>query len=156
MMNEPKWCQLQKDFKVSAARPHGNVWKIAVPFLDAPGWLRIEASGEWIYSNKFNLKCDANGDLLSPLDPKRCVHESSPVGCLIGRIGGSAASKASDGIFTVGSYCVQKVDDKTQGGPLFLTINDLWTGFDDNSDELTVNIYFRTSPLPPRVAASAT
>jgi hypothetical protein len=147
-MTEPNWISLKTGHKVSAARnKDGNVWQVALPFLQNPGFFKIVASGEWSYSSKFGLKCSANGDLLAPFDPKRCVHENSPIGCLIGRIGGSVAARTSEGIFTVGSYCVRKLEVETQG-PLFLAINDLWTGFDDNSDELTVNIFFGSLPSP--------
>ena len=140
-MNEPKWTELKKDLKISATRADGGVWQLAVSFLEAPGFLKITADGEWTYSNVLALKCKADGDLLSPLNPKRCIHEASPVGCLIGRIWGSSASRATEGIFTVGSLCVLKLAADQQG-PLFLTINDLWTGFADNGGEVTVQIQF--------------
>ena len=46
----------------------------------------------------------------------------------------------------VGHYCVLELDAAAKG-PLFLTINDLPTGFGDNSGELTVDVTF--TPRPP-------
>src|SRR5258706_15335119 len=71
-MTEPKWIQLKKDLKVTAARnPDGNVWQMALPFLENGGVLRIEASGAGGYSGKFILRGSAHGGLLLPPDPQR-------------------------------------------------------------------------------------
>jgi len=101
--------------------------------------LKIVAEGEWAYSTNFANPCSANGDLNAVIDSKKCIHEKSPVGALIGKIGGSAADKDVT-VFTVGEFCVHKIEDQT-AGPLFLTINDTWNGFEDNAGELTVIVY---------------
>jgi len=137
-MPEPTW--MEPTSVNIRAHPDDGVWQQALPYVEGPALLKIEAVGQWNYSTQFARPCSANGDLLSPLDPKRCIHEKSPVGALIGRIGGSIADKDATAIFVVGSLCVRKLEMESTG-PLFLTINDMWNGFGDNSGELTVNIY---------------
>jgi hypothetical protein len=144
-MTEPTWTNLTS--VTIQARPTDGVWQQAFAHVEGPALLKIEASGQWVYSNLFGNPCSANGDLSSPLDPKRCIHDKSPVGALIGRIGGSIADKDPTSIFVVGSLCVHKLEK--EAGPLYLTINDMWNGLGDNSGELTVKIYFSFAAAAP-------
>jgi hypothetical protein len=137
-MIEPTWTELTTTS--IKAQPDDGIWQQG-PYVKGPALLKIEANGQWNYSTRFGRLCSANGDLLSLLDPKRCIHDKSPVGALIGRIGGSIADRDPTYIFLIGSVCLRKLDKDTEG-PLFLTINDMWTGFADNSGALTVKIYF--------------
>jgi hypothetical protein len=137
-MDAPPWTPLA-DGIVIKAKPEDGVWQKAFDYVQGPVVLRITATGTWGYSKFVTNRCTANGDLLSPLDTKGCVHEKAPVGALIGRIGGSIATKEPDGVFVVGSIYVRKLDQNT-AGPLFLTINDKWNGFGDNDGELVVKI----------------
>ena len=153
-MNEPpEWTSLQKDIRIKA-QPADSIWQKAYDYVEGPLLLKIVASGTWTYSSKFAGTCTSNGDVLSPLDNKGCIYEKAPVGALIGRIGGSIATKEPDGVFVVGSYCVHKLD-ATNAGPLFLTINDKWNGFGDNDGEITVEIEFAKSPAESGPASSA-
>jgi hypothetical protein len=147
-MTEPSWTELSE--ATIKARPEDGVWQQALPYVEGPGLLKIEATGQWVYAAQFARPCSANGDLLSPLDPKRCIHEKSPVGALIGRIGGSIADKDTAAIFVVGTLCVRKLEKDT-AGPLFFAINDMWNGFGDNSGELKIKIHFY---LPPAGSGS--
>jgi hypothetical protein len=145
-MSEPKWMPLTVNNPIKA-KPDSGVWQQACSyFLQGPALIKIEATGQWNYSRDFVPNpCSADGDVFSPFDSKRCIHENSPVGALIGRIGGSIADKDATSVFCVGSVCVRKLDKDTKG-PLFLTINDMRTGFDDNSGDLTVNILYAELP----------
>jgi hypothetical protein len=140
MMATPTCMHLTK-FNVKA-RPEDSIWQLVYPFVQGPGLLKFEASGKWKYSD-FADPCSANGDLDSPLDNRGCVDEKSPLGALIGRIGGSIA--ASDGVFIVGTVCVRKLGNDV-AGPLFLAINDKRNGFGDNADELVVEIKYARDP----------
>lgn len=137
-MREPNWTEPIN--VVIKARPDDGVWQLACPYVESPVLLKIEAQGKWNYSPQFARPCSPNGDLLSPFDPKRCIHDKSPVGALIGRIGGSIADKDATFAFTVGSFFVRKLEKGA--GPLFLAMNDLWNGFGDNENEIGVKIYF--------------
>jgi hypothetical protein len=138
MDEELKWTELQKGLVVKA-KPDG-LWTKG-PLIVGPTILKIEAKGTWRYSATFAEPCTADGDLTSPFDLKKCVWDKSPVGSLIGRIGGSSADKDPTYVFAVGTSCIRAIDQNTKG-LLFLTINDMWVGFGDNSGELTVNVYF--------------
>jgi len=148
IMYAPNWQELTGIPPIKA-KPDSGFWTKAYDYIDAPTLLKIIATGEWNYSTKFGAKCSANGDLMSPFNSARCIYEKAPVGALIGRIGGSVADKDPSSIFVVGSECVRKLDQEK--GPLFLTINDMWTGFGDNDDQLTVHIFF----ADPQKSASA-
>jgi hypothetical protein len=138
-MDAPNWTELTGIPPIKANPGSGICWTKAYDHVQGPALLKIVATGEWYYSTKFNLACSANGDLMSPLNPTRCIYEKSPVGALIGKIAGSVADKDSSSVFVVGSECVRKLDQER--GPLFLTINDMWTGFGDNYGELNVQIF---------------
>jgi hypothetical protein len=152
-MNEPPtWTSLEKNIRIKA-QPADGIWQTALDYVQGPLLLKIVANGTWTYSSKFAGACSPNGDVLSPLDNKGCIYEKAPVGALIGRIGGSIASKEPEGVFVVGSFCVRKLDAASVG-PLFLTINDKWNGFGDNEGEITVEIEFASSPAEPATASS--
>ena len=138
-MYTPNWQELTGIPPIKA-KPDYGFWTKAYDYIDAPVVIKIVATGKWKYSTKFGAECSANGDLLSPFNSARCIYEKAPVGALIGRIGGSTADKDSTSVFVVGSECVRKLDQER--GPLFLTINDMWTGFNDNDGLLTVQIFF--------------
>ncbi len=135
-MSTPSWNKVSE--KKIKAQPEKGIWQLAYDYIEGPALLKIEATGEWNYSVNYAGTCSANGELASVIDPKRCIHESSPVGALIAKIGGSTADRTAS-VFTVGELCVRKVDNDTSG-PLFLTINDVWDGLGDNEGELTVTI----------------
>jgi hypothetical protein len=139
-MDEPRWTKL-KDGIVIKAKPENSFWQEAYGFVRGPGILKIVADGQWYYSTNFAGECSANGDLLSPFDSSRCIHQKAPVGSLIGKIGGSIADKDSSAVFVVGSSCIRNLDGNT-AGPLFLAINDMLTGLGDNEGHLIVNIFF--------------
>ncbi len=138
MTQELNWTALETGLSVKA-KPEG-FWTKG-PLISGPTILKIEASGTWSYSTKFAKACTADGDLLSSFDLKKCIWDKSPVGSLLGRIGGSSADKDPSSVFVVGSSCIRSIDAQTRG-LLFLTINDMWVGFDDNIGELTVNVFF--------------
>jgi hypothetical protein len=138
-MSEPNWTELANNITVSA-KPKDCIWQCAYPYVEGPGLLKIEATGTWKYLNTNPQPCSPNGNLESPQDGQNYIHGKSPQGALIGRIGGSIADRDTTSVFAVGSFCVRKLDK--EAGPLFLTINDAWNGFDDNDGELTVNVFF--------------
>jgi hypothetical protein len=138
-MIKPDWIELANDIPISA-KPKDCIWQCAYSYIEGPGLLKIEATGTWKYLNTAPQPCSPNGDLESPLDGQNNLHGKSPLGALIGRIGGSIADRDTTSVFAVGSFCVRKLDK--EAGPLFLTINDAWNGFDDNEGTLTIKLSF--------------
>jgi hypothetical protein len=138
-MSEPSWTELANNIIISA-NPDDGIWQRACDYVEGPGLLKIEATGTWKYLNIEPQPCSPNGDRESTLDDENNIHGKSPRGALIGRIGGSIADRDTASVFAVGSFCVRKLDK--EAGPLFLTINDAWNGFDDNDGELTVKVSF--------------
>jgi len=134
---KPNWTKIA-ELQVSAQPSDGGIWQCACQYVQGPALLKIEAGGEWSYSTALTKGCSPNGDLGSALEPKNCVHEKSPVGALIGRIGGGISDKDATSVFSVGTLCIRKLT--TEVGPLFLAINDMWNGFGDNNGSLTVTV----------------
>jgi hypothetical protein len=69
------------------------------------------------------------------------LNPSALLGALIGKIGGSPAEKPDTATFTfaAGSYAIVVVGEKTEG-PLYLTMNDQPTHFDEHAGSLTVAV----------------
>jgi hypothetical protein len=140
-VSDAHW-QALGEFEVKA-KPAG-LWTIALEHVSGPVRLKLVVdppSQEWQYSKVPLRKCKADGDLLSHMPSQACICPDAPVGALIGKLGGSSSGAAKDGTtFVVGSFCVFVVG-KDAEGPLFLTINDDRSGFDDNDLSVKVKIF---------------
>jgi hypothetical protein len=150
---DPQWTPLKR-FKVEA-RPTG-LWSVVSDYVPGSRLLRftlldknaqnLPVSTSW--SPATGVQCGADGigiatakaGLLTP---------SALCGALIAKLGGSSAD-VPDGsqptapygnkrVFAVGSHCVISLA-ATEGGSLFLTMNDSPEGFANHSGELYVLI----------------
>jgi hypothetical protein len=128
-----------KDKEVPA-KPEG-IWTLVHEFVQGPALIKVTADdGEWMYSKAD--KCKADGDLLSSISSAACIVKDAPVGALIGKIGGSTAGANDGAVFVVGKHCIIELDG-TKRGPLYLTINDELTGFDNNDKAIKVDVFIK-------------
>jgi hypothetical protein len=97
----------------------------------------------WSYAESSEAVCGANGDPDTFLSPAICLWPPAPVGALIGKFGGSTAGLDDGTRFIAGAYCVLTAPE--EGGPLYLTINDEYTGFDNNAGSIGVSAYVRAT-----------
>jgi hypothetical protein len=149
---DPKWTSLAK-FKVEA-RPSG-LWIVAGYFAGSR-LLRFtvldkDAQNQTVptsWNPATGIKCGADGLGIAPTK-SGLLTLGALYGALIAKLGGSSAD-VPDGsqptapygnkrVFAVGSYCVISLA-ATEGGPLFLTMNDNPEGFVNHSGALHVLI----------------
>jgi hypothetical protein len=150
---EPSWKSL-KPFKVEAKAT--GFWSLVADYVPGSRLLRFglikqNAQGEALpvlWSPAKGIECGPDGTNVTP--PKSGLLSGGALyGALIGKIGGSSAdipdvsqSTAPYGtkrVFAVGSHCVISLS-ATDGGPLFLTMNDNPEGFVNHSGALYVLI----------------
>ena len=126
-MGQPTWSKIKADLKVP-----GDAKMAWTPAMDlvTPGKsyrITVDAKQEWKPASG-SAKCNADGDAAIMLNSD-VVLNTSAVGALIAKIGGSTADLKPDAnkvtVFSVGRYCVFSVADAAKAGPLYLGINDL-------------------------------
>jgi hypothetical protein len=136
-----------------AANPIG-LWSLALEYVSGSQLLRFTVSSlddqqrpaPTVWSPISGTDCGADGIRNTP--PKSgFLSTSAAYGALIGKIGGSSADlpDSSSGaapygnkrVFAVGSYCLISIG-ATEGGPLFLTMNDSPEAFAHHSGALYV------------------
>jgi hypothetical protein len=148
---EPSW-KVLKSFKVEA-RPAG-FWNLVSDYVPGSRLLRFrlidqDAQGQPLptsWSPDNNVHCGADGKSVTPAKTG-LLSGGASYGALIGKIGGSSADVpdssqpttpyGSKKVFAVGSYCVLSLG-ATEGGPLFLAMNDCPDGFANHSGALSV------------------
>jgi hypothetical protein len=84
--------------------------------------LRLRADGEWSCLGDAVRPCGANGHVDLPLQQDRLLVPTSAPGTLIGKFGGSIASRSDGSPFVIGSYCFVAVPDK-KIAQLYIGIN---------------------------------
>jgi hypothetical protein len=136
-MTPVQWDPIVYSLKV-AAHPSG-LWTVALPYISGPGVLKVIASGSWFYAKDHN--CGPDGDQTSFISPQNCLAKAGLTGALIGKIGGGNADLAGL-VFVAGSFCTVIFDEK-QSGALFFSINDEIAGMDDNSGDVTVDVFLK-------------
>jgi len=150
---EPSWKPL-KAVKVEA-KPVGY-WSLVIEYVPGSRLLRFalltrDAQGQPLstsWNPEAKVKCGADGTTVTPAK-SGLLTGGAPYGALIGKIGGSSADipdasqptspYGSKRVFAVGSQCVISLG-ATDGGPLFLTMNDNPEGFPNHSGALHVQI----------------
>ncbi len=146
-MEPIKWVTVSRP-KVPA-NPAGPLWTVVFETLGGVTKLRIRASGTWSYSKDREAICGPDGDRVSYLPARNAINPKAPIGALIGKIGGGTADVDGTRGFVVGSHYVLEVaEGETLAGSLFLTINDLSSGYGDNSGELNVQVDVCYQPRP--------
>ena len=135
------------------AQPAAGLWTRVLDFVPAGRKLKIQVVGtpEWIY-DKTKTACAADG---APADGTGTLLPQAVIGCLIGKVGGSAAdsfpvppnaaaasniTNPSIFVFAVGSFCVVQVPT-TVSGALFLTMNDFAANFLQHAGSVDVQVY---------------
>jgi hypothetical protein len=148
------WQPVQLVTNTVLAKPSGlppgqpaGLWTLVADFVEGPALLKITATAEnrWAYAESAAAVCGADGDTDAFLLRSKCLVPTAPVGALIGKIGGSSAGVSDGTTFVAGRVCVVRVPD--DGGPLYLTINDEYTGMANNADFITVQVW--SSPVEP-------
>jgi hypothetical protein len=126
----------------------GGLWTLVHEFVEGPALLSIRAI-DWSmrWSPAWPIMCNADGDPTSLMSRKNCLVSGGIVGALVGKIGGSSASATDGTTFMVGRACVVKVS--SDGGPLYLGINDEPSGMWNNGGDQYVNVYRCALPPPP-------
>jgi hypothetical protein len=158
-MTNPSWREI-KWAKVPA-KPDG-LWTVILEHISGPRLLRISVKDKDKKKVDVAVKwhttetedCGANGIARDTSSTTGTTGTAStlimyaPYGALVGKLGGSTADLPEGGsggpysgrkVFTAGTYCVVTLA-ANEGGPLFLTMNDIPTSFDRHSGELTVLI----------------
>jgi hypothetical protein len=148
---EPSWKTL-KVFTVEA-RPNG-LWNLVTDYVTGSRLLRFRCLTQDAQGNALPDKWNPGTNVLSGADgawitPARTglLSGGALYGALIGKIGGSSADVPDNSqqaspygsrrVFAVGSHCVISLG-ATEGGPLFLTMNDTPEGFANHSGALVV------------------
>lgn len=150
---EPKWAPLNT-VKVEA-KPDG-LWGLVTDYVPGSRLLRFTLVNKDAQNQTLPIKWNptkevdsgANGTVVAP--PKSGLLSGGGLyGALIGKLGGSSgdvpdssqptAPYGNKRVFTVGSHCVISLGP-TEGGPLFLTMNDNPEGFPNHSGALHVLI----------------
>jgi hypothetical protein len=137
------------------AKPQG-LWTLALDYVPGGRLLRAmvvefdaeekPVAPEWHPDT--NTHCGPDG-IIKQTDTSKLLCSTALVGALIGKLGGSTADHPNpaptappyDGkkVFAVGSELIL-VMGKTDGGPLFLTMNDLIENFPNHSGKLFVKL----------------
>ena len=124
-------------------------WCVAAPMLRDVTYLRITAAGSWIAAGEQLMPFPPDGHMGLPIHSDKLLLPDTPVGALIGRIGGSSASlvitpsATGDALlasqtFAIGSHCVIAVPERLLG-PLFVGFN--WKPRPIMVKELTVSVF---------------
>jgi hypothetical protein len=150
---EPSW-KVLKSFNVEAKI--AGFWSLVVDYVPGSRLLRFtlieqDAQGQrspTSWSPAKNVHCGADGTNVTPTK-SGLLSCGALYGALIGKIGGSSADVpdgsqpttpyGSKKVFAVGSHCVISLSG-TEGGALFLTMNDNPEGFANHSGALYVLI----------------
>jgi hypothetical protein len=132
------WQRLRDANTEVPAKPARAIWTAVLDYLTGPLTLRITATGTWQPVEGLPA-CGPDGFAHWVFGRDLLINKKAPLGSLIAKIGGSAAG-VDDGVelFLLGSYAVLTIDKAS--GPLYLTINDAPSGFDDNVGEVRVII----------------
>lgn len=134
-MTTPKWASLVSNHDVVATTE--ALWVKVSDYIRGPRRLRIQAAGEWNYTEQ--KTCGPDGNAAEGL-PEKGLLATAAVGCLIAKVGGSAGDTGAAGkIFAAGSYAIVEIAADAQGA-LFLGMNDVPQNFDGHSGYLTVDI----------------
>jgi hypothetical protein len=131
------WDQTKTGIAVPA-KPAQALWTPVLDYVTGPVVLRITAEGSWRPAASLP-PCGPDGLTHWAFGRDFLLWKKAPLGALIAKIGGSVAGiDDSTDIFLVGSRGVLNLEKAA--GPLYLTINDAPSAFDDNDGALTVAI----------------
>jgi hypothetical protein len=97
------------------------VWFKVADHVSAGKVLKFSATGQWSFLPDLGKKCGPDGFLGFPLPYEKLLVPTTPLGALIGKLGGSTADQKDGTLFTIGSFTVVVAPDKS--GPLYIGIN---------------------------------
>ena len=154
-MTPPNWQRF--DIVTVQAQPVG-LWNLACDYVPGSRLLRfkvlaLDAQGNilpTIWTPAKGTDCGPDGVTTAPAKTGM-LYAGAQYGALIGKLGGSSAdipdSSSATGpyvnrkVFAIGSCCVISVSN-SEGGPLFLTMNDSADGFAGHLGKLCVSVEF--------------
>jgi hypothetical protein len=113
-------------------------WHKAADHVGAGKLLRFSATGKW--SVLAGVECGPDGLPGFPLPYDKLLVPTAPPGALIGKLGGSTADQKDGTIFTIGSFAVFAVPDKSSG-PLYIGVNAIPGAPISKLDELELKIF---------------
>jgi hypothetical protein len=161
-MTELVWRNVKTTEKTSELKmTPGSLWRRAIDFVPGPRLLRLQvtdkdgkplaAAAQWGPAGNLS---SPDGLPTSPPKGTLLLCTTAPIGALIGKLGGSSADNpdttanappfGTKKVFAVGSYCVISLS-KDDGGPLFLTRNDVLDAFSQDMGSLFILIEEATS-----------
>lgn len=138
----------------------GGFWTLAEEFVPGIRLLRVRVAGQdrdgnavpTVWSQANGVPCGPDGDPAITA-PTGILCSAAACGALIGKIGGSTAdipdtvggaggSYSGKKVFAVGHDCILSLPAASDGGPLFLTMNDKPQGFPGHTGELLVFLQY--------------
>lgn len=133
-MTEPNWTALGQAQDVPA--PRKVLWVKIHDYVHGPHKLKIEATGNWDYDE--DKSCGPDGRISEGFSDAN-LHKSALRGCLLAKIGGSAADNpGSDKLYAIGSYGV--IIPGESAGPLYVTMNDEMKNFTKHGGSLHITL----------------
>jgi hypothetical protein len=117
-MNSKDWQPIFERNNFEADLPAG--WFKVVDYVKTGKILKFEASGEWTFLP--GLTCEPDGYIGFPLPYDKLLVSTTPVGALIGKLGGSTADQKDGTLFAIGSYTIFVPPEKGSG-PLYIGAN---------------------------------
>jgi hypothetical protein len=126
-MEEPTW-KLLKEVDVAAGPA---IWTRAVDYIADVVTLKFESSGTWNYDQQ-NV-CGPDG--IANITGSELMKADEPLGCLLGKFGGSTAGRKDGTPFVVGAFAICILPPPAalgaaapSPGPLYLGMNRKPTG----------------------------
>ena len=136
-MNEYIWRKLTV---VKVPEPQATAWTPALDFLISKRLYRLQVKlgSKWTLLDA-TTDCTADGYDNAPPRNGDPICIAAPFGALIAKVGGSTADKGGT-IFGVGRYCIYRVADDANAGPLYLGANDLPAAMSKIQGQIEVEI----------------
>jgi hypothetical protein len=121
LMNIKDW-QLLKDFNQQNVALDGTWYRFVEDYISPGKILKFAAKGEWHYLPGHPQRCGPDGFLGLPLPDEKLMLPTSPLGALIGKLGGGSADQKDGTVFAIGSFALVSVPTNMPC-TLFITIN---------------------------------
>lgn len=140
-MGQPTWREI---WKISVPNETGNAWTAALDYVTSGKLYKIVVASKEKWTPESGTACNADGDATLTRS-SAVILDTSSVGALIARIGGSTADLKPDKdklmIFSVGRHCVFSVTDPLKTGSLYLAVNDTPSSQSKLEGKLEVSIH---------------
>lgn len=140
-MGQPTWREI---WKIKVPDETGNAWTAALDYVTPGKLYKIVVASKEKWKPESGNACNADGDATLTRSGA-VILDTSSVGALIAKIGGSTADLKPDKdklmIFSVGRHCVFSVTDPLKTGSLYLAVNDTPSSQSKLEERLEVSIH---------------